>query len=213
VYRCEDARFDDLWALEVEKISAWVEDSTQSFWLAEFIRKLLLAYRETGPPEEPGDLTQELQELWRDQLTIGTDGLLNGFLTTRWREVVEGSTGRNHSTTWLAKFTIKLYDFGGLLWGKRNEWVNQAEGSRLRIAQEAVEAEVGIGSEGNTRVEALLQEGARPGPNSTLEYIQMWLTSIQVARAVILSQEDRERRGRQIMYQWLRGGNTRRSST
>jgi hypothetical protein len=213
VYRCEDERFDDLWALEVGKISAWVEDSTQSFRLAEFIRQLLMAYRETGPPEEPGDLTQELQQLWRDQLSIGEDGLLNGFLTKRWREVVEGNTGRVHTTTWLARFMIKVYDLGGIIWGKRNEWVNQAAGSRLQIAQQEVVTEVGRGSEGNARVEALLQEGSIPGPNSTLPYIQMWLTSIQVARAVILSQEDRDRRSRQIMYQWLRGGQSRRSQS
>jgi hypothetical protein len=211
VYRCTDERFDDIWELEVEKIAAWVEDTTQTFWLSEFTRRILMAYRETGPPEEPGDLTPELLQLWREQANIGEDSLLNGFLTTRWREVVEGRTGRSHTTTWLARLIIKLYDFGGRIWGKRNEWANQADGCRLQIAQQQVEVEKGRGSEGNTRVEALLQEGSLPGPNSTLAYIQMWLTSIQVARAVTLSQEDRERRGRQIMYQWLRGGQSRSS--
>ena len=88
--------------------------------------------------------------------------------------------------------------------------MHQAEGGTRQIGLQAVVEEVTRGSEGNARVEELLHDGARPLDTSTLEYIQMWLTSVQVARAVNLPQEDRDRRGRQIMFQWLARGNSRR---
>jgi hypothetical protein len=120
-----DNRFDELWELEVAKISSWVEASTKSDLLSEFIRLLLIAYRETGPPDEPpGDLSPVLQQLWKQQWDLGENSLLNGFLSTRWREVVEGTTGSIRGTKWLSRLTIKLYEFGGVLWGKRNDWVS-----------------------------------------------------------------------------------------
>jgi hypothetical protein len=211
VYRCPDVRFDEIWELEVAKILAWVEATTDCYLLSEFIRLILMAYRETGPPEDPpGDLPPDYQQLWQEQWDMGENSLLNGFLSTRWRDAVDGMTRSIRSSTWLSRFIIKLYDFGGALWGKRNELVNQANGSRLQVAQQAVAAEVARGSEGQARVEALLQEGAVPVDNSSLRYIQMWLVSIQVARTMTLSQEERERSGRQIMYNWLRGGDSRR---
>ena len=211
VYRCQDVRFDDTWAQEVAKISSWVETSTNFALLSEFIRLFLMAYRETGPPDEPpGELVPDFQQLWRAQWDISDNSLLNGFLSIRWRDVVDGMTGNIRSITWLSRLTIKLYEFGGVLWGKRNGLVNQAPGSRLQLAKQAVASEEARGSEGQARVEALLQEGAVPSDNSSLRYIQMWLVSIQVARTMTLSQEERERSGRQIMYDWLRGGGSRR---
>jgi len=212
VYKCPDERVDETWALEVAKISSWVETSTNSALLSEFIRLLLMAYRATGPPDEPpGEFVPAFQQLWREQWDMGDNSLLNGFLSLRWRGVVEGMTGTIRSTTWLSKLTIQLYEFGGVLWGKRNELVNQEPGSRIQLAQQAVALEVARGSEGQARVEALLQEGSVPTDNSSLGYMQMWLVSIQVARATILSQEERERSSRQIMHNWLRGGGSRRS--
>lgn len=212
VYRCPDARMEETWHQEMEKICKWMEDSTDSDRLSEFLRKLLLAYRSTGPPEVPADLDPELQQVWADQLAIGADGLLNGFLTIRWRVVMEGGTGRCSTITWLARLTVKLYEMGGALWGRRNAIISNADGGRLFIAQQAVAAEVIRGDEGNTRVMALLQEGARPGAHSSLDYLQVWLTGVQVARAAVLPTEDRDRRGREIMYRWLRSGGSRRSS-
>ena len=40
-------------------------------------------------------ITQLLQELWNDQITLGGDGFLNGFLMRRWRQVIDGCTGRS----------------------------------------------------------------------------------------------------------------------
>ena len=96
------------------------------------------------------------------------------------------------------------------MWGKRNALAGQAEGSALNTSLQEVMEEVARGSEGNPRVEELMQEGSRPKDTSPLHYIRMWLASVQVARVVQLPQEDRESRGRAIMYRWLRGGNERR---
>jgi len=212
VYRCPDARMDEIWQQEMEKICQWVVDSTDSHRISDFIRKLLLAYRSTGPPQVPEDLDMDLHQLWEDQSAVGSDGLINGFLSVRWREVMEGITGRCSITTWLARLTVHLYDMGGAVWGRRNAIIANADGGRLFTIQQEVAAEVTRGDEGNSRVMALMQEGSRPRDNSSLEYLQMWLTEVQVALAAILPSEDRDRRGRETMYRWLRSGGTRRSS-
>jgi len=206
VFRCPDARFDDIWEQEIEKISLWVLDTTQSIRLAEFLRSILWAYRSNGPPEVPLALSLDLANLWEEQLAIGVNSLLNGFFSMRWRNVLEGSTGRSTITSWLSKLTIKIYDMCGYIWGKRNEWVNQTDGGRLQVALQAVDSEIQRGDEGNPRVAALVQEGARPREDSTLGYLQMWLTSVQVAGAANLSQEDRESYSRGVMFRWLRSG-------
>ena len=167
--------------------------------LSQFIGQLLSAYRETGPPET-----------WIDQLSIGMDSLLNGFLSSKWRDAVEGSTGTCKPVTWLAKLGRNIYDLCGAVWGKRNELMRTANGSRIQLGRQAVLMEITRGSEGNQRVQNLLQDGSRPGEDSGLEYINMWLTSIQVARAASLPSVDRDRESRRIMHQWLRGGNSRR---
>ena len=169
-----------------------------------------MAYRETGPPEIPDELTPELQALWQEQIDLGEDAILNGFLAKRWRVTVDGYTGKIKPHTWLIRLTKHIYEMGGSVWGKRNMLAGQAEGSTLHMCIQAVADEVNRGPEGNSRVEELMQEGARPLDTSSLHYIRTWLASVQVARAVLFSQEDRERRGREIMYQWLRGGNSRR---
>jgi hypothetical protein len=189
--------------------SAWVLDSTQSVRLSEFLKLLLIAYRETGPPDAPEGLTTELQTLWGEQVAIGQDGFLNGFLVPRWRSVVDGYTGRISVTTWLSRLSIKVHELCGVIWGTRNALSSQSDGGRLECARQAVMAEVERGSEGIQRVEELLGDVTRPTDNSNLEYIQMWLASVQVARAAQQPQEDRERRGRQILFEWLHNGRTR----
>jgi hypothetical protein len=71
----------------------------------------------------------------------------------------------------------------------------------------AVEDELARGPEGNVRVAELIQ--ARPTDTSPLHYVQTWLVSVQVARVVQLPPEDRNRRGRQIMAQWLQSARRR----
>jgi hypothetical protein len=208
VYRCPDPRIQMLWSVETAKISQWVADTTQSFRLSEFLQLLLLAYRETGPPDEPLGLPPSLQLLWRDQWTIGQDGLLNGFLSSRWRELVEGNTGRMRALTWMTRLVTQIYDMCGKVWGKRNELMCQDDGGRLSSARLAVMAEVTRGPEGIARVTELLRDGARPTDTSTLQYIHSWLASVQIARVAPLPQEDRNRRGRQILAQWLQSGRT-----
>ncbi len=143
-------------------------------------------------------------------MDIGEDSLLNGFLSTKWRDMVNGMTGKSKSSTWLTRLTTKIYELGGAVWGKRNALTGLADGSDYSISLQEVMVEVERGSVGNQRVAELLQEGSRPTDTSPLHYIRMWLASVKVARAVHLPQEDRESRGREIMYRWLRGGNERR---
>jgi len=212
VYRCPAVDMQATWDYEVNRLSEWVEESTQSTRLSQFIGLLLSAYRETGPPETPQDLGPELRCLWIDQLSIGTDSLLNGFWSSKWRDAVEGSTGTCQSATWLAKLGRNIYDLCGAVWGKRNELVRTANGSRIQLGRQAVLMEITRGSEGNQRVHSLLQDGSRPGEDSSLEYINMWLASVQVARAASLPSVDRDRESRRIMHQWLRGGNSRRAA-
>jgi len=211
LFKCPDDRYHGVWESEIEKIVSWVTDSTQSFRLSDFIRRLLWAYRSTGPPDVPPDLPLEFTALWEDQVAIGENGPLNGFCSRMWCDVLDGCTGRCTTTTWLARFTTKLYDMCGFLWGRRNEWVNQSEGGRLQAARLEVELEIQQGSGGDARIEALLQEGSRPVEDSSLGHIQMWLTSVKVARLATVSQEERESYSRRIMFQWVRSGNRRQS--
>jgi len=211
VFTCSDDRYNAIWESEIGKIEGWVVDSTQSSRLSEFIRSLLWAYRSTGPPDAPLDLSSEFTELWEDQIAIGDFSLLNGFCSKKWRDILTGSTGRCTTTTWLARLTSKIYDMCGYIWGKRNEWVNQSEGGRLQEAWLEVENEIQQGAGGNSRLQALLQDGSRPVETSSLGYIQMWLASVKVARLESVSQEERESYSRRIMFQWLRSGNRRHS--
>ena len=71
VYRCPDPGIQLLWCAETAKISLWVGDTTQSYRLSEFLKLILMAYRETGPPDEPIGLSLTLQLLWWDQWALG----------------------------------------------------------------------------------------------------------------------------------------------
>jgi len=211
VYRCRDPRIQGFWSNARDTLTQWVEDSTQSTRLAQFLRQLLGAYRETGPPSIPEDIDPALGQIWMDQLDIGENSMLNGFLSKRWRELVAGSTTVVGASTWLARLICKLYEFVGALWGNRNTLMSTAEGSRSHLVRQAVNLEIDRGPEANPRLGNLFHDESRPGPTSSLEYNKMWLTSVQVARAVGLPQDERDRQGRRIMYQWLRGGYSSRN--
>lgn len=99
--------------------------------------------------------------------------MLNGFIARRWREVVDGCTGRLKTITWLSQLTVKVYDMCGAAWGKRNELLRKAYGGRLYLAWQQVAEEVAMGPGDNPRVVALMSDGSRPGDNSTMEYINM----------------------------------------
>lgn len=90
VYRCPDPGIHLLWGVETAKISKWVADTTQSYRLSEFLKLL--------------------QMLWRDQWALGQDAMLNVFLSIRWRETVEGLTGRMSAMTWTRRVLIQIYE-------------------------------------------------------------------------------------------------------
>ena len=203
VYNCP--ALNNMWDSEVTKIYNWVLDSTQSLRLAEFLRLLLLAYRANGPPPAP-HLDADLSTLWEYQLGIGMDSILNGFLSFRWRAVVDGCTGRLSTTSWLAALTSKIYEMGGAVWGQRNTLLFSPEGGRLEAAREAVIAELTLGSGGNQRVMELMSDAAKPTATSSLLFMERWIANVQAARAVALPQEERQNRGREIMYRWLLSG-------
>jgi hypothetical protein len=96
--------------------------------LSDFIRILLSAYRETGPPDDFAGCPPVLQALGGEQLGLGRDSLLNGFLVGAWRAALDGSTGRMRPVNWLKRLVVHIYELCGRLWGKRNELLSQQGG-------------------------------------------------------------------------------------
>jgi hypothetical protein len=204
VYRCQHQGEQDIWDKEIQKLADWVEDSTQSSRLAEYIRLMLVAYRANGPPTPPLTIFGMERRLWEEQFELGRVSLLNGFISRSWLQLVaqESSGLRSHSA-WLSKWIVKLKEFTGALWGRRNELIYQKDGVLERRLREEVTLELERGSGDNQRLCELHHEASRPRDGSTIPYLRFWLSAFRAARLVQQPREVRQNGMREIMYRFL----------
>lgn len=144
-------------------------------------------------------MEMDLRVLWEAQCSLGLDGLLLIYYT------VEGARLHGTLVGTIDREAVRLMwiDLGSTERGHLCSGWGTTVAARLEVT-----AELTRGAGGNERVQELMADTARPTDGSSLSYTQMWITTVQAARAAKMPQGQRQ--GREIMFLWLLSGSRRR---
>ena len=192
VTRCKHADATLVWHNSIGELREWLKDHNGEPDFSTTICDALLAWhdgRTLTIPQTSGNTL--IQSATRSQNRIGWQGVINGFLSIKWRLVQEEHLIRTKSTRpailWMALFQRRIWMIPWAMWEHRNQFLHQqkvlhpTEISALN-SEISLEWATGIGDLPQNRYSHLFHGNLLNRLKDTPHFKQLWLASVWAAR-------------------------------
>ena len=191
VMQCQSYGTHCLWSKLMRSFATWIEKNKGPETLAQAIIDNLTAWRQQSPfPPLPDDRNIRAAVLEQDD--IGWRSFLDGFISTKWKIVIERhfqTTGSQKSAElWTSKMVRQIWDMQWQLWMNRNDTL-YGEGNTIHLEEiNAINEELtkqwmqGLADLPRTRYQHLFQGEFRLLYQKDHNQKRQWLTSVWLAR-------------------------------
>ena len=191
VIQCQSYGTHCLWSKLMRSFVTWIDKNEGPELLAQVIIDNLTAWRQQSP-FPPLPLDRNIRAAVLDQDDIGWRSFLDGFISKKWKIVIEKhfqATGsRKSAELWTSKMVRQIWDMQWQLWMNRNETL-YGEGNTIHLEEiNAINEELtkqwmqGISDLPRTRYQHLFQGEFRLLYQKDHNQKRQWLTSVWLAR-------------------------------
>jgi hypothetical protein len=190
VMQCPSYGTHSLWIILMRNLSKWIVDNDGPRALAQILTDNLTAWRQrsTFPPLP----TQRgLREAVKSQDDIGWRSFLDGFISVKWKQVIElhfeSINSKKSAVLWMSRLVRHIWDLQWKLWMDRNDTLH-GEGNTIHLEEiTAINEEIlkewttGI-NDLPTRYQHLFQGEFRKLYQQHHHHKRQWLTNVWLAR-------------------------------